>query len=91
MDYPPIKRSSEQYISFLIQRPDVTTHDIPLSELKIFLKKEIAEKNIDLDSGDEIEFTGHVFSVALGDAWMDVDDFKVIKKKKTKTEEKTIE
>ena len=91
LDYPPVKRSSEQYISFLIQRPDVTTHDLPLSELKIFLKKEIAEKNIDLDSGDEIEFTGHVFSVALGDAWMDVDDFKVIKKKKTKTEEKTIE
>lgn len=57
LDYSPAMRSSEKYISFLIQRPDMTSHDIPLSELKIFLKKEVAEKNIDLDAGDEIEFT----------------------------------
>ena len=55
LDYSPAMRSSEKYISFLIQRPDMTSHDIPLSELKIFLKKEVAEKNIDLDAGDEIE------------------------------------
>lgn len=87
LDYPPAKRSSEKYISFLIQRPDITNHNIPLSELKIFLKKEVAEKNIDLDAGDEIEFCGKVFSTALGDAWIDVDDFKVvnkIKKEETK-------
>jgi hypothetical protein len=53
-----------------------------LSELKIFLKKEVAEKNIDLDAGDEIEFTGKVFSTALGDPWMDVVDFKVVNKVK---------
>ncbi|MBE7713684.1 MAG: hypothetical protein E7Z87_08060 [Cyanobacteria bacterium SIG26] len=80
LDYAPAMRSSEKYISFLIQRPDITNHNIPLSELKIFLKKEVAEKNIDLDAGDEIEFTGRVFSTALGDAWMDVDEFKVTKK-----------
>ncbi len=80
LDYSPAMRSSENYITFLIQRPDITNHNIPLSELKIFLKKEIAEKNIDLDAGDEIVFTGRVFSTALGDAWMDVDDFKVINK-----------
>ncbi len=82
LDYPPALRASDKYISFLIQRPDITNHNIPLSELKIFLKKDVAEKNIDLDAGDEVEFTGRVFSTALGDAWMDVDDFKVINKVK---------
>ena len=92
LDYPPANRSSEKYISFLIQRPDVASHNIPLSEFKIFLKKDVAEKNIDLDAGDEIEFTGRIFSVALGDPWMDVDSFKVLTKKNpTKKEEKTIE
>lgn len=86
LDYSPAMRSSEKYISFLIQRPDMTSHDIPLSELKIFLKKEVAEKNIDLDAGDEIEFTGKVFSTALGDPWMDVDSFKVLTVKKPKKE-----
>lgn len=82
LDYAPAMRSSEKYITFLIQRPDITNHNIPLSELKIFLKKDVAEKHIDLDAGDEIEFTGKVFSTALGDAWMDVDDFKVLNKVK---------
>lgn len=84
LDYPAAMRSSEKYISFLIERPDVENHSIPLSEFKIFLKKEIAEKNIDLDAGDEIVFTGHVFSTALGDPWMDVDNFTVITKKTAK-------
>ncbi len=86
LDYSPAMRSSEKYISFLIQRPDISNHDIPLSELKIFLKKEVAEKNIDLDAGDEIEFTGKIFSTALGDPWMDVDSFKVLTVKKPKKE-----
>jgi len=92
LDYPPAKRSSEQYISFLIQRPDIINHNVPLSEFKIFLKKDIAEKNIDLDAGDEIEFSGKIFSVALGDPWMDVDNFKVLTKKNPpKKDENTIE
>ncbi len=82
LDYPPAMRPHDKYISFLIQRPDVTNHNIPLSELKIFLKKEVAEKNIDLDAGDEVEFTGKIFSTALGDPWMDVDNFKVVNKVK---------
>lgn len=84
LDYEPAMRSSEEYISFLIQRPDVPNHNIPLSELKIFLKKDIAEKNIDLDAGDEVEFSGKVFSTALGDAWMDAENFKVLTPKKPK-------
>lgn len=91
LDYPPAMRSSEKYISFLIQRPDITNHNIPLSELKIFLKKDVAEKHIDLDSGDEVEFTGMVFSTALGDPWMDVDDFIVLTQKNKKAEEKKAE
>ena len=92
LDYPPALRPSDKYISILIQRPDVQNHNIPLSEMKIFLKKELAEKNINLDSGDEIEFTGRVFSTALGDAWIDVDDLKVITKKNPpKKEENVIE
>ena len=67
LDYSPAMRSSEKYISFLIQRPDMTSHDIPLSELKIFLKKEVAEKNIDLDAGDEKKNNRKVFSSALRD------------------------
>ncbi len=78
LDYTPAKRSSEDYISFLIQRDDVKDHNIPLSEMKIFLKRAEAEKHIDLNAGDEIEFTGKVFSTALGDVWMDATTFTVI-------------
>ena len=81
LDYNPAMRSSQDYISFLIQRPDVTDHNIPLSELKIFLKRKEAEKYIELNSGDIVEFSGKVFSNALGDAWMDADKFTVISSK----------
>lgn len=80
LDYPAALRPHEKYISILIQRPDITNHNIPLSELKIFLTKEVAEKNIDLNAGDEIQLRGKIFSTALGDPWMDVDDIKVINK-----------
>lgn len=81
LDYKPAMRSSQDYISFLIQRPDVTDHNIPLSELKIFIKRQEAEKYIDLNSGDIVEFSGKVFSNALGDAWMDAEKFTVISTK----------
>lgn len=86
LDYKPAMKSSEKFISFLIQRPDITDHNIPLSELKIFLDRTEAEKHIELNSGDVIEFTGKVFSTALGDPWMEVDNFTVISTKpKTET------
>lgn len=78
LDYEPAMRSSEDYISFLIQRSDSPSHNIPLSEMKIFMKRTEAEKHIELDSGDEIEFCGKVFSTALGDVWLDVDKFTVL-------------
>ena len=39
-------------------------YDIPLSEMKIFLKRDIAEKYIELKTNDEIQITGTVFSDA---------------------------
>ena len=47
LDYKPAMKSSEDYISFLIKRDD-TGFNIPLSEMKLFLKRDVAEKFIDL-------------------------------------------
>lgn len=85
LDYKPAFRSSEKFITVLIQRNDVTTHNVPLSELKIFLDRKEAEKHIDLNSGDEVEIAGHVFSNALGDVWMDAQEFSVISTQPKKT------
>lgn len=79
LDYKPAFKSSDDYISFLVKRDD-TTHDIPLSEMKLFLKRDMAEKFIDLKTNDEIEIKGKVFSDALGDAWVDVTQLTVLKK-----------
>ena len=79
LDYKPAMRSSDDYISFLIKRED-TTHSIPLSEMKLFLKRDLAEKYIDLKTDDKIEIKGTVFSDALGDAWIDVSQLTIIEK-----------
>ncbi len=79
LDYKPAFKSSDDFISFLIKRDD-TTHDIPLSEMKLFLKRDLAEKFIDLKTDDEIEIKGKVFSDALGDTWVDVSELKILKK-----------
>ncbi len=86
LDYAPAMRSSDNYIAFLIQRPDINDHNLPLSEMKCFLPREEAEKYIELNSGDRIEFYGTVFSNALGDVWIDVKNFKPIDNKKTVSE-----
>ena len=79
LDYKPAYKSSENYISFLIKRDD-TEFNIPLSEMKLFLKRDVAEKFIELKTNDEIEIKGTVFSDALGDTWIDVSDLKITKK-----------
>lgn len=78
LDYKPAYKSSEKYITFLIKREDVVNHTIPLSEMKNFLDRTTAEKYIDLKPGDDIEYSGTVFSNALGDAWINVEKFVVI-------------
>lgn len=79
LDYKPAFKSSDDYISFLIKRDD-SNYDIPLSEMKLFLKREEAEKFIDLKTNDEISITGKVFSDALGDAWIDVTKLVLVNK-----------
>ena len=79
LDYKPAFKSSENYISFLIKRED-TSFNIPLSEMKLFLKRDTAEKFIDLKTNDEIKIKGVVFSDALGDAWIDVKELTITKK-----------
>ena len=79
LDYKTAMRSSEEYISFLILRDD-NEHDIPLSEMKLFLKRDMAEKHIDLKTNDKVFITGKVFSDALGDPWIDVIDLYITEK-----------
>jgi hypothetical protein len=81
LDYEPAFRDSKKYISLLIKRPDVQDHTIPLSELKLIIQREKAEKLIDMESGDQIELTGQVFSSALNDPWVDVDNIKILTSK----------
>lgn len=88
LDYKPAFRSSEKYITFLIKRENVANHNMPLSEMKIFLNRIEAEKHIDLSSGDEIEFSGIVFSNALGDPWVDVEKITVLTVKPKETDKK---
>ena len=57
LDYSKALRESSKYIGILIQRDDVLDHNIPLSEMKLFMKKELAEKHIDLDTGDKEVFS----------------------------------
>ncbi len=77
LDYKPAYKDPAKYIGVLIRRPDVSTNTIPLSEMKIFVGREIAEKNMELEAGDKIKITGKVFSNALGDPWVDVTSFDV--------------
>ena len=50
--------------------------------MKLFMKKEMAEKHIDLDTGDKIEIVANEFSTALNDPWLDIISINVIKKVK---------
>lgn len=85
LDYSRAMRASQDYIGFLVQRPDVKDHNVPFSELKLFLKRDYAEKFIELDTGDKIQASGTVFSNALGDTWIDID--KIVVKEKAKKDE----
>ena len=85
LDYEPAKRESTKYIGILIKRDDVKDHVIPLSEMKIFIDRELAEKHADLETGDKIVISGNVFSTAIGDPWLDVKELTVTTKKEKET------
>ncbi|MCR5261822.1 MAG: hypothetical protein K6C94_08310 [Candidatus Gastranaerophilales bacterium] len=90
LDYKPAMRESQIYLGILIDRDDVGSYTIPLSELKLFIKRKDAEKLTDLDAGDMISIKGKVFSVALGDPWMDITKLKILTpKNKTNQTQKT--
>lgn len=87
LDYKKAFRDSTKYIGFLLQRDDVVDHNIPLSEMKLFLKRDYAEKFVDLNTGDKISVTGVVFSNALGDSWVEVDNITILEKAPKEDEE----
>ena len=85
LDYPPVKKDAKTYISFLIKRENVTTYNIPLSELKLIIKRDYAEKEmVNIEQGDEIEIYGNVFSTALGDPWVNVEKIIILTPHKNK-------
>ncbi|MBR6162747.1 hypothetical protein IKQ26_02485 [bacterium] len=85
LDYPKAMRSSEDYIGFLIMRDDVN-NVIPLSEFKLFMKRKMAEKYVDLEQGDTVKIEANIFSTALGDPWGDIVSMSVISKVNPKSE-----
>lgn len=88
LDYTPAFKDSQKYISFLIKRDDSADHTIPLSEMKIIIQRDKAEKLMDLENGDKIEFSGEVFSTALNDPWIEVDNLKILTPKEKKVAQK---
>jgi len=84
LNYKPAFSDLKDYIAFLIKRDNVTDHTIPLSEFKILIKRAKAEKLIDIESGDKIEFIGKVFSTVLNDPWLEVDSIKILTPKDKK-------
>ena len=88
LDYPPVERASQVYTGVLIERDDVTTHVIPLSELKMFIKIAQLKQCTDLASGDKIKVKGKVISTALGDPWLDIDELTIIEHVKSDSAEK---
>lgn len=87
LDYKPAFRDGSKYIGILMRRPDSKDYIIPLSELKMFMKRETAEKIISIEQGDSFQLKGRVFSAALGDPWLDITEFKITGRK-NKQEEK---
>ena len=81
LDYKPAFRDANKYIGVLVKRPDVVDHTVPLSEMKMFVSRDSAEKYVDIESGDKIKISGKVFSTALGDPWVDIKVFDVLTKK----------
>jgi hypothetical protein len=80
LDYKAAMRDSKEFLSFVILRPDVNHHKIPLSELKLVYPRERVEAIREIQSGDKLLIRGKVFSAALGDPWVDVDDIIIIEK-----------
>jgi hypothetical protein len=80
LDYKPAFRSSRNYLSFLVFRPDTK---IPFSELKLAMsipKEKDPETHMlqTLKEGDLVEIYGKVFACPLDEPWLDVIKIKKI-------------
>lgn len=82
LDYKKALRDAKQYVSLLILRPDVSHHNIPLAELKMFYPRQKSESLMTLDQGDRVAIEGTVFSTALGEPWLDIQQVKILQKSK---------
>jgi hypothetical protein len=80
LDYPRVKFPAKDYVTLVIYRQDVPEQfKIPLTELKLFLKRDVIKDIKRLGQGDTISLQGTVVSDALGDAWVDVAKITVLK------------
>ena len=87
LDYNPAMRSSKDYISITIFRPDT---QIPLGELKMAYPVEEAKEDDvikGLEKGDVIEIYGKGFSAALDEPWLDINKIKLIESINPKNKE----
>lgn len=81
LDYKPALREAKNYVTVLLFRPDVLpAHKIPLSEVKIFIRRKESEKLPDLETNDVVTIEGIPFSTALGDVWVDLTKVTVTQK-----------
>lgn len=80
LDYKGAFRDSKDYVAVLIRRPDAPSHNIPLSELKMLYPRAKSKAVRDLEPGDKVEIFGKVFSTALGDPWLDLDEVTITEK-----------
>ena len=74
LDYKPAMRSSKNYLSFLILRPEA---HVPFSELKLAMaipkeKDPTSQVLTSLKDGDEVEVIGKVFAIPMDEPWVDV-------------------
>ena len=86
LDYKPAFKDGTKDIGLLIKRENAGNHTIPLSEMKIFLNRDLAEKHVDLEQGDKVKISAKVFSTALSDPWLEVETFSVISQKNKKSD-----
>lgn len=86
LDYKKAYRSSKDFVSIVLSRPDFP--EIPLVEMKLAVPIKMFKENEDLqgiDHGDLIRLEAKVFEVALGEPWLEVQSIKV--KEKAKSDE----
>ncbi len=79
LDYPPAMRERRKYVSLTLFRPNT---QIPLGELKLAMTLDTAQHHEALTKiaeNDLVKIKGKVFSSALGEPWMDVNQIQITK------------